>query len=65
MQYMNREDLQVPSTSLVTQERLFLEAMEEILPSINKIIVSPDAESVLILGGQDGVVPVPLGPRAP
>ena len=65
MQYMNREDLQVPSTSLVTQERLFLEAMEEILPSINKIIVSPDAESVLILGGQDGVMPVPLGPRAP
>jgi membrane protease subunit HflK len=65
VQYMNREDLQVPSTSLVTQERLFLEAMEEILPSINKIIVSPDAESVLILGGQDGVVPVPLGPRAP
>ena len=65
VQYMNREDLQVPSTSLVTQERLFLEAMEEILPSINKIIVSPDAESVLILGGQDGVLPVPLGPRAP
>ena len=65
MQYMNREDLQVPSTSVVTQERLFLEAMEEILPSINKIIVSPDAESVLILGGQDGVLPVPLGPRAP
>ncbi len=65
VQYMNREDLRVPSTSLVTQERLFLEAMEEILPGINKIIVSPEAESVLILGGQDGVVPVPLGPPAP
>jgi len=35
------------------------------LPGINKIIVSPEAESVLILGGQDGVVPVPLGPPAP
>ncbi|MEC8959164.1 MAG: FtsH protease activity modulator HflK [Chloroflexota bacterium] len=65
VQYMNREDLQVPATSLVTQERLYLEAMEEILPSISKIIVSPEAESVLILGGQDGVVPVPMGPRAP
>ena len=65
VQYMNREDLTVPSTSLVTQERLYLEAMEEILPSINKIIVSPDAETVLILGGQGGIVPVPLGPAAP
>ncbi len=65
VQYLNRENLKVPATSLVTQERLFLEAMEEILPSINKIIVSPDAETVLILGGQGGVVPVPLGPAAP
>ena len=65
IQYMNGENLQVPATSLVTQERLFLESMEEILPNINKIIVSPEAESVLILGGQDGVLPVPLGPRAP
>ena len=51
--------------SLVTQERLFLEAMEDILPSINKIIVSPEAESVLILGGAGGIVPVPVGPAAP
>ena len=65
IQYMNGENLRVPATSLVTQERLFLESMEEILPNVNKIIVSPEAESVLILGGQDGVLPVPLGPRAP
>jgi len=66
VQYMNRENLAVPATSLVTQERLFLEAMEDILPGINKIIVSPEAESVLILGGgQGGIVPVPLGPAAP
>ena len=65
VQYMNREDLAVPATSLVTQERLFLEAMEDILPAINKIIVSPDAETVLILGGQGGIVPVPFGPPAP
>ncbi len=65
VQYMNRENLAVPATSLVTQERLFLEAMEDILPGINKVIVSPEAESVLILGGGDGIVPVPLGPRAP
>ena len=65
VQYMNRENLTVPATSLVTQERLFLEAMEEILPVINKIIVSPEAETVLILGGQGGIIPVPLGPAAP
>ena len=35
----------------VTRQRLYLEAMEEILPGISKIIVSPEAESVLILGG--------------
>ena len=65
VQYMNLENLTVPATSLVTQERLFLEAMEDILPGINKIIVSPDAETVLILGGQGGIIPVPLGPAAP
>ena len=65
VQYMNLENLKVPATSLVTQERLFLEAMEDILPGINKIIVSPDAETVLILGGQGGIVPVPVGPAAP
>ena len=65
VQYMNQEHLAVPATSLVTQERLFLEAMEDILPGINKVIVSPEAESVLILGGGGGVVPVPLGPPAP
>jgi hypothetical protein len=65
VQYLNLENLAVPATSLVTQERLFLEAMEDILPGINKIIVSPEAESVLILGGGGGIVPVPLGPAAP
>ncbi len=65
VQYKNRENLAVPATSLVTQERLFLEAMEDILPGINKVIVSPEAESVLILGGGGGIVPVPLGPPAP
>ena len=65
VQSLNLENLAVPATSLVTQERLFLEAMEDILPSINKIIVSPDAETVLILGGQGGIVPVPVGPAAP
>ena len=63
VQYLNRETFTVPATSQVTQERLYLEAIEEILPAVNKIIVSPEAESVLILGGQEGVVPVPaIGP---
>ncbi len=46
----------------VTRQRLYLEAMEQILPRVSKIIVSPEAESVLILGGRDGVIPVPVGP---
>ena len=62
VQYLNEETLTVPATSEVTQQRLYLEAMEDILPGVNKIIVSPEAESVLILGGQEGVVPVPVGP---
>ncbi|MCH8088506.1 MAG: hypothetical protein IH955_00665, partial [Chloroflexi bacterium] len=62
VQYLNKEDLAVPATSEVTQQRLYLEAIEEILPEINKIIVSPDAESVLILGGREGLTPIPLGP---
>lgn len=62
VQYLNKEDLTVPATSEVTQQRLYLEAIEEILPGINKIIVSPDAESVLILGGREGLTPIPLGP---
>ena len=49
----------------VTRRRLYLEAMEDILPGVNKIIISPEAESVVILGaGQDGaLVPVPVGPN--
>ena len=46
----------------VTRQRLYLEAMEDILPGISKIIVSPDAESVLILGGREGLTPIPVGP---
>ena len=46
----------------VTRQRLYLEAMEDILPGINKIIVAPEAESVLILGGREGLLPIPIGP---
>ena len=46
----------------VTLQRLYLEAMEEILPGISKIIVSPEADSVLILGGTQGITPIPVGP---
>jgi len=62
VQYLNRENLKVPATSEVTQQRLYLEAIEEILPAINKVIVSPDAESVIILGGREGITPIPVGP---
>ena len=47
----------------VTRQRLYLEAMEEVLPRVTKIIVSPESEAVLILGGQEGITPIPLGPN--
>ena len=47
----------------VTRQRLYLEAMEEVLPGVSKIIVSPEAETVLILGEEQGVRPVPIGPQ--
>ena len=46
----------------VTRQRLYLEAMEQVLPGITKIVVSPDAETVLILGGDAALTPVPFGP---
>ena len=62
VQYLNSEDLSVPATSQVTQERLYLEAMEEILPAVNKILVPDGTDPVLIVGGDGGVLPVPVGP---
>ena len=62
VQYLNKENLKVPATSEVTQQRLYLEAIEQILPNINKIIVAPESESVIILGGREGITPIPLGP---
>ena len=47
----------------VTRQRLYLEAMEDVLPGITKIIVSPDAQTVLIMGGDGSLTPVPLGPN--
>jgi len=37
--------------------------MEEILPGISKVIVSPDAETVLILGENNKLTPIPLTPN--
>ena len=51
------------SSKEVTRQRLYLEAMEDVLPNINKIILSPDAETVLILGDGGNVTPVPFGPN--
>lgn len=47
----------------VTRQRLYLEAMEEVLPGVSKIIISPEAETVLILGDEQGVTPIPIGPQ--
>jgi hypothetical protein len=36
--------------------------MEKILPEITKILVSPGTETVLILGQEGKITPVPIGP---
>ena len=44
----------------VTRQRIYLEAMEEILPGIRKFVVSPDAEGGIILNAAGGqIIPVP------
>jgi len=43
----------------VTRQRLYLEAMEEILPGISKFVVSPEAEGAIILNAGGQIVPIP------
>ena len=44
----------------VTRQRLYLEAMEEILPGIAKFVISPQAEGAIILNAGGGqAIPVP------
>jgi membrane protease subunit HflK len=45
----------------VTRQRLYLEAMEEVLPGVTKFILSPEAQ-IVVLGGQGGITPLPVGP---
>ena len=47
----------------VTRQRLYLEAMEQVLPGVTKIIVDPETEPVLILGQDGSVIPAPIGPN--
>ena len=48
------------SSKDVTRQRLYLEAMEEILPGITKIVVSPEAGGAIILNTSgEPIVPVP------
>ena len=55
----------------VTRQRIYLEAMEEILPGIAKFVVSPEAQGAIILNAGGQIVPVPgvspanTQPRAP
>ncbi len=51
------------SSPEVTRQRLYLEALENVLPSVSKIIVDPDTEPVLILGQNGNVIPAPIGPN--
>ena len=43
----------------VTRQRIYLEAMEEILPGITKFVVSPEAGGSIILNAGGQIVPIP------
>ena len=43
----------------VTRQRIYLEAMEEILPGIRKFVISPEAQGGIILNAGSPIVPVP------
>ncbi len=62
VRYLNQQEATVPATRTVTQQRLFLESVEDILTRTNITIVDPTIDTVLIPGIQEGMVPVPLGP---
>ena len=53
------------SSPQVTRQRLYLEALENVLPGVSKIIVDPDTDPVLILGQDGNVIPAPIGPPSP
>ena len=50
------------SSPQVTRQRLYLEALEQFLPNVSKIIVDPESESVLVLGQDGNIIPAPIGP---
>ena len=50
------------SSPEVTRQRLYLEALEQVLPGVSKILVDPETDPVLILGGNGNIVPAPIGP---
>jgi hypothetical protein len=46
----------------VTRQRLYLDAMEELLPGIKKVILEPGSDTVIVLGGDEQFVPIPQSP---
>ena len=50
------------SSPQVTRQRLYLEALEQFLPNVSKIIVDPETDPVLILGQDGSIIPAPIGP---
>ncbi len=51
------------SSPEVTRQRLYLEALEQVLPNVSKVIVDPETEPVIILGQNGNVIPAPIGPN--
>ncbi|MEE3326973.1 MAG: FtsH protease activity modulator HflK [Myxococcota bacterium] len=49
----------------VTRERLYLETMEKILPTVEKVVVEPGLVEVLPIWGQAGMGPVATPPPKP
>ena len=47
----------------VTRQRLYLEALESVLPSVTKIVVDGSNDPLIIVGQGSNIVPAPIGPN--
>jgi membrane protease subunit HflK len=47
----------------VTRQRMYLDAMEDLLPAIKKVILEPGSDTIVVIGGEGRqVLPIPMSP---
>lgn len=47
----------------VTRQRMYLDAMEDLLPAIKKVILEPGSDTTVVIGGEGRqILPIPMSP---